>query len=410
MSANICRYQFTALLPACVIVAAGFLFSCSPSERVLSARAKKIFAHERNVRVLLFKTKDCVAISSSDKIKVIGEKGRHKFISAGKRVIIRPESVGRPLYIESWNEPILVNDARYRGTISLHNIAGNLYVVNSLKLNEYLYGVVPVEMPADWPMEAVKAQAIAARTYALYHIFKQKNMLFDLDATTSSQVYRGMDVEKPSSNRAVDETGSLVMLFENEPIVSFFHSTCGGKTVDDRFVWQGSDLPYLKSVHCGYCSASPSFSWDYTLNVFEIKRALNRRYPEIRTVDMISLKKNQGRVSNVVVRHSNGMANMSGNDFRFLISPEKIKSLAFDVEKRGRSLNISGHGWGHGVGLCQWGARGMAESGKSFKEILQHYYRNVSIKSIDGNDRQYPTVAQRVSEALHKSPAGPLHD
>lgn len=404
------RYRYTVLLPACFIVAAGFLFSCSPSERVLSGRGQKVFAHDRNVRVLLFKTKEGVSISSRDKIKVSEEKGRYKFIPAGKRVMIRPESVGRPLYVESWNEPLMVNDARYRGTISLHNIAGSLYVINSLKLNEYLYGVVPVEMPADWPLEAVKAQAIAARTYALYHIFKQKNMLFDLDATTSSQVYKGMDVEKVASNRAVDETRSLVILFEDEPIVSFFHSTCGGKTVDDRYVWQGSDLPYLKSVRCGYCSASPNYSWDYTLNVFEIKRALNRRYPEIRTVDMISLKKNQGRVSNVVVRHSHGMANMSGNDFRLLISPEKIKSLAFDVEKRGRTLNISGRGWGHGVGLCQWGARGMAESGKNFKEILLHYYRNVSIKSIDGDTRHFPTIAQRVADSLHSRSGADIHD
>ncbi len=410
MPSNTRRYRYTVLFPACFLVAAGLIFSCTPSERIFSGRGVKVFAHDRNVRVLLFKTKEGVTISSHDKIKVSEEKGRFKFISAGKRVMIRPESVVRPLYIESWNEPLQVNDAQYRGTISLHNIAGSLYVINSLKLNEYLYGVVPVEMPADWPLEAVKAQAIAARTYALYHIMKQKNMLFDLDATTSSQVYKGMDVEKAASNRAVDETRSLVMLFENEPIVSFFHSTCGGKTVDDRFVWQGSDLPYLKSVRCGYCSASPNYSWDYTLNVFEIKRALNRRYPEIRTVDTISLKKNQGRVSNVVVRHSHGMANMSGNDFRLLISPEKIKSLAFDVEKRGRSLNISGRGWGHGVGLCQWGARGMAESGKSFKEILLHYYRNVSIKSIDGDTRHFPTIARRVADSLHSSSGVMIHD
>ncbi len=410
MPSNTRRYRYTVLFPACVIVAAGFIFSCTPSGKVLSGRGVKVFAHDRNVRVLLFKTKEGIAISCRDKIKVSEEKGRFKFIPAGKRVMLRPESVGRPLYLESWNEPLQVNDARYRGTISLHNIAGSLYVINSLKLNEYLYGVVPVEMPADWPLEAVKAQAIAARTYALYHILKQKNMLFDLDATASSQVYKGMDVEKSSSNRAVDETRSLVILFEDEPIVSFFHSTCGGKTVDDRFVWQGYDLPYLKSVRCGYCSASPNYSWEYTLNVFEIKRALNRRYPEIRTIDMISLKKNQGRVSNVVVRHSHGMATMSGNDFRLLISPEKIKSLAFDVEKDGRTLNISGNGWGHGVGLCQWGARGMAERGKSFKEILLHYYHNVSIKSIEGDTRHFPTIARRVADSLYSRSGDLIHD
>ncbi len=410
MSVPICRYLYAVITPACFFVAAGFLFSCAPSERVLSGRGQKVFAQDRNVRILLLKTKEGVSISSRDKIKVSEEEGRYKFIPSGKKVMIRPELIRRPLYVESWNEPIQVNNSRYRGTISLHNIAGTLYVINSLKLNEYLYGVVPAEMPGDWPLEALKAQAVAARTYALYRILKQKNMLFDLDATTSAQVYKGIDVEKASCKKAVDETGSMVILFQNEPIVSFFHSTCGGKTVDDRFVWQGSDLPYLKSVHCGFCSASPNYLWEYSINVFEIKRALNRRYPEIRTVDMISLKKNQGRVSNVVVRHSHGMANMSGNDFRLLISPEKIKSLAFDVKKRGRTLNISGHGWGHGVGMCQWGARGMAESGKSFREILIHYYRNVSIKSIDGDTRHFPTIARRVADSLHGRLGTEIHD
>lgn len=410
MPKNFYRNIYNALLPACVIFAAGFLFSCTPSERVLSGREKKVFAHDKNIRVLLFKTKEAVAISSKDKIKVSEQKGRYKFIPVGKRVLIRPEHISRPLYIETWNEPIRVNNTRYRGAMALHNIAGTLYVINSLKLNEYLYGVVPVEMPAEWPIEAVKAQAVAARTYALYHMLRQKNMLYDLDATTSSQVYKGMDVEKPSSNRAVDSTESLIVMYENEPIVSFFHSTCGGRTVDDRFVWQGSDLPYLKSVRCGFCSASPSYSWDCSLNVFEIKRALQKRYPELHTVEMISLKKNQGRVSNVVVRHSQGIANMSGNDFRLMISPEKIKSLAFDVEKKGRLLNISGHGWGHGVGLCQWGARGMAESGKNFKDILLHYYRNVSIKSIDGSSRHFPTIAQRVADSFHGSLGNTIHD
>jgi stage II sporulation protein D len=404
------RFLLICFLPACAIVAAGLFLSCAPSERVMSGRAGKALAHDRNVRVLLNKTKEGVSLVSSDKMKISEQKERYTFISPGKRVYIRPESVRRPLFVESWNQPISVNGTRYRGSISLHNIAGSLYVINSLKLNEYLYGVVPVEMPADWPIEALKAQAVAARTYALYHIMKQKNMLYDLDATTSSQVYKGLDAEKPSSNRAVDETKSYIIAFEHEPIISFFHSTCGGKTVDDSFVWHGSQLPYLKSVRCGYCAESPNYSWNYTLNVFEIKRALQKRYPEIHTIDMISLKKNQGRVSNVVVRHSQGMANMSGNDFRLLVSPEKIKSLAFDVEKKGRSLSISGRGWGHGVGLCQWGARGMAENGKDFRTILMHYYRNVSIKSIDGESRNVPTIAQRVSDSFHKHWGNGVHE
>ena len=129
--------------------------------------------------------------------------------------------------------PLSVNGTRYRGTIELHGVTGLLYVINPVKLDEYLFGVVPSEMPPGWPLEAMKSQAVAARTYAYYHIMKHKNLLDDLDATTNSQVYKGIGAEKENSNNAVISTAGEIITHKGSPILSYFHSTCGGHTIDD---------------------------------------------------------------------------------------------------------------------------------------------------------------------------------
>ncbi|MCX7678089.1 MAG: SpoIID/LytB domain-containing protein [Spirochaetes bacterium] len=373
-----------------------FNYSCAPSSNVIHSRNKRNIDDNQIVRICIYKTKEPVSVTSADKIKLYEQSGYFRFIKPKRRIIVSPQRIERPIYCESWNEIITVNGKRYRGMISFHNVAGTLYVINTLKLNEYLYGVVPVEMPAEWPCEALKAQAIAARTFAFYHIAQQKNMLYDLDATTSFQVYMGFDVEKETSNRAVDDTRGIVLSYEGRPILSFFHSTCGGKTADDRYVWIGSDLPYLSAVRCGYCSGSPNYEWEYELRVSEIQRALKQRFPELREINSIRLRKNDGRVSTVAIAHDRGVANLSGNDFRILISAEKIKSLAFDVKQNGRTLKIYGNGWGHGVGLCQWGAKGMAERGMHHGDILRHYYKGVSLKKLDSRYYTIPSIAHRV--------------
>ncbi len=385
-------------ISACCLAVAILAVSCTPSDRYLIRRQDRLSAETRYVRVLVGKFRDEVVITSGEKIKVTDRKSeRFSFIDPGKKVGFRAESLKSPLEVESWNSPLAVNGKRYRGAVELHNVTGMVYVINNVKLDDYLLGVVPSEMPAGWPLEAMKSQAVAARTYAYYHILKQKNQLYDLDATTSSQVYGGVDAEKESGTRAVASTSGEIITYQRMPILSYFHSTCGGKTVDARHVWQNSDFPYLDSVQCPYCSESPKYSWEYRLGINEIKAALRREYPEVRTIQGISLKKLQGRVTNVVVRHGGGIVRLTGNQFRLMVSPYKVKSLFFSAEKSGKALLLKGKGWGHGVGLCQYGAKGMAEKGHKHRDILKFYYSGVEIINIDGKGQREPSFSREVA-------------
>ena len=146
-----------------------------------------------------------------------------------------------------------------------------VFIVNILKIDEYLLGVVPCEIPSGWEMEALKAQAVAARTYAYYHLIykRKKGSLYDLDATTNSQVYRGIADEKERTTEAVVATSGEIISYNSMPIISYFHSTCGGKTIDDKYVWTKNDLVYLKGVTCGYCEASTKYTWESKMSLEE---------------------------------------------------------------------------------------------------------------------------------------------
>jgi stage II sporulation protein D len=385
------------------LAAALFIASCAPSERYLLRQQRQISSESSYVRVLVGKFRDAVVVSSEGKIKITDIRARtHKYYEGGGRISFRPESVKSPLEIESWNAPLSVNGTSYRGTIELHAVTGMLYAINPVKLDEYLLGVVPSEMPPGWPLEAMKSQAVAARTYAYYHIMKHKNLLYDLDATTNSQVYKGISAEKETSNHAVLSTAGEIITHKGSPILSYFHSTCGGHTIDDRHVWSQSDLPYLEGTGCPYCADSPKYSWDYRLGVGEIKSALRKQHPEIRSIKRISFKKLEGRIATVVVKHNAGTIKLTGNQFRMLISPYKIRSLSFEARKTKGALLLNGKGWGHGVGLCQYGAKGMAELGKDHRDILKHYYKDVDITRIDGSRPAVPDGSRDLARRTPK--------
>jgi len=356
--------------------------SCAPSRELLYKRGRSLGVDGNLVRVLILKVDDRLTVSSHSKLKIAEIKSREiRYAGRGGKIHFYPEMVKNSLSVESWPQPIIVNGNRYRGHIELHNVLGKIYVINVLQLDEYLFGVVPSEIMSTWPMEALKAQAVTARTYAYYHIMKKKNLIYDLDSTTRFQVYRGLTVETEPTNRAVRETSGEIITYKNQPIIAYFHSTCGGHTVDDRFVWEGNDLEYLRGVTCKYCRESPAFSWDTELTLHEIRRFLKKKYHGIGRIIGITLKKRNGRVVFVVVRHSSGVVRIKGNDFRLLFPGKKIRSLLFAAEKTKNGLILHGHGWGHGVGMCQWGAKGLAERGADYRSILRYYYKNISIVS-----------------------------
>lgn len=362
-------------------------FSCTPSEKYL--REKNLpSGYENNfVRVLISVESTSFRINSKSVLTVRqGKNGKLLYDMKDGRLVFYPEKMDGIYLVESKGTPLFLNGTGYRGTFELHSVLGKIHVVNVVNIEEYLYSVVPSEMPPSWNIEALKAQAVASRTYTYYYLLKDDSKkIYDVDATTSFQVYKGIASETDNSTSAVRATSGVIMVYNYAPILAYFHSTSGGKTADDKYVWKGEDLPYLEGVKCTYSKESPHYQWQLKLTVDEIESALKRKYSRAGRIKGISFKKYDDRVYEVVITHDQGTITMSGNDFRIMVSPSRLKSTYFRSEKKGSTLYISGRGWGHGVGMCQWGARGRAEAGQDYSHILGAYYKGINFKKISNN-------------------------
>ncbi len=371
------------IFPAMAVMAAIFI-SCTPSREYLIKKMKKSGTDNSFIRVLLLKT-GIAKLDSQSGFRITDKKsGRILYDSEKKNLVIIPGKIKTAILVESKGTPLSLNGNPYRGMLELHNIIGKIYAINIVKMDNYLFSVVPGEIPSSWDMQALKAQAVAARTYTYHHLLnRKKKQLYDLDASTNFQVYKGMSSEKPSTTLAVLETSGEIISHNHKPILAYFHSTCGGKTADDDYIWKGKGKTYLTVVKCDYCSQSPHYRWEEKLSLFEIKKSLGKKYRNIGKIKRISFTRRFGRVSSVEILHSSGKISLSGNSFRLLFPPKKLKSMYFTSQKSGSGLLIRGRGWGHGVGLCQWGAEGMAERGANYRAILKYYYRNIRLVKIN---------------------------
>ncbi len=326
-----------------------------------------------------------MTFSSRFPFKVMDKRSGRLLGKAGARSVhFTPGNIESSIVIESGDSPIAIEGKEYRGFFELHSKSGKLYAVNVVRLDEYLYSVVPGEICPGWPIEALKAQAVAARTYTLKHVLGVSGSdMYDVTASTSFQIYEGIQKENKTTSEAVRITSGQIMKYSREPIMAYYHSTCGGMTVDDGKVWKGKDLEYLAGRRCNYCKDSPKYKWERKVTLSEIKDAIRKKFPnmKISRISSIAFKKSDKRVATVTVAFPSGRVTMTGNDFRLLFRPEIIRSLNFSIKKTPGGLLLKGYGWGHGVGMCQWGARGMALKGLSYRQILHYYYRNVQISS-----------------------------
>jgi stage II sporulation protein D len=276
-----------------------------------------------------------------------------------------------------------VNGTPYRGKLRIQKDAGNgLNVINVLSIEVYLYGVVPKEMSPQWPDEALKAQAVAARTYGLYQKGKNRDKDYDVLATTSSQVYGGVAGETERSSRAVEQTRGMVLLYGGQLVLSYFHANSGGMTEDAERVWT-AEVPYLKSVHDEYSVKAPHHSWSVLLKLDEITNTLNKKGISVESIRKLSPASvsPSGRVSKMRISHRRGDIILSGNDFRMKMGPVLIKSTLFTMSGEGGKIRFEGKGYGHGVGMSQWGAYVMAREGRTFEDILKHYYQGVEVST-----------------------------
>ena len=309
-----------------------------------------------------------------------------------------------------------LNGKRYRGLIEIRRQPGKtgLTAVNTLPLEAYLYGVVPKEISPVWQLEALKAQAVAARSYAFASVGKHQDQGFDVCTTVHCQVYGGLDSEAITSNQAVDETRGMMVTYKGNVITAFFHASSGGHTESSENVW-GSPVPYLRGVP-DFDQASPRFTWERRESAkkfTDLLRVNGYDIGNITAIEVTPLTRQpvvaadrgiSGRLKKITIKGTAGRVQLTGGK---MISLLGLPSTLFDVDiiRNGDNsvaantqsslhtvqnpeqdiLLIRGQGSGHGIGLSQWGAKAMADSEKTgnnqfYKDILAHYYSGAIVQ------------------------------
>jgi len=282
---------------------------------------------------------------------------------------------------------IRINGQAYRGDVEVFvNPLGTAVVVNELLIEEYLKGVVPLELgPGLFPyIEALSTQAIAARTFAVVHLGTWAARGFALYGDTRSQVYGGVAAEKPLSDQAINKTQGLVSTYQGEPIVSFYSSTCGGMTEAFDLIFRGKPIDYLKGGVTCFDQDSRYYSWEQSIELDEIQESLNRYAGVGRLVRLSPIA--YGRSERTVEMEfvgSTGTKVLKGNDIRFALGLRSNLITKMDTVEGSdgyiQQIRVEGRGWGHGVGLCQMGAVDLARKGRTSDEILRHYYPGTAL-------------------------------
>ncbi len=269
-----------------------------------------------------------------------------------------------------------VNKRAFRGRLNIsHKAGGNFLVVNELDMEDYVKGILCHEAAPWWPREALKAQAVIARSYAVYQKQFTKDKDFDLTNDIYSQVYGGKTSEKWRANLAVNSTRGKVLLFEGKAFSSYYHATCGGHTEDAAQLWK-IDIAPLKGVKCPFCLHSPHFSWEKKIPLAEIRQRLEAKghnCPRIENIT-ISGRNLSGRITFLKIAGEGRALEISAKDFRQALGPNLVRSANFTLEISGDTAYFKGLGWGHGVGLCQWGMYFMAKKGRKYPDILKYYF------------------------------------
>ena len=282
---------------------------------------------------------------------------------------------------------IKVNGHPYRGAVEIVSDGkGRLTVINELELEDYVRSVVPAEMPHSWPPEALKAQSVVARSYAVANRGRFGNDGYDLCATAACQVYDGVQSEKPSTDKAVDATRGEVLTFKGKPVSAVFHSCCGGQTDDAKDVWRSGNTPYLRGVRARWCREEcPFYQWKADISDDDLSRRLRAAGHDVGRVESLRITSHTGagRAYEVRVTGSSGAATLQANAFRLIVGARLLRSTFWTgLSHVDGKWRFNGKGWGHGVGLCQWCAKVTAGQGYKYKEILTYFYRNTKVKAL----------------------------
>lgn len=300
--------------------------------------------------------------------------GREKL--RGEVLIIRPS--------DKSDGGLALDGRRYRGALELRHRGAGLTAVNIVPVDDYLLSVVPEEMPTDWPAEALKAQSVAARSFALKSRGRHAAEGYDLCTTTHCQLYKGIASEKTASTAAVRATRGEVLTYGGQPIEALFHTDSGGMTESSEDVW-GNPIPYLRAVRDTPLGTMP---WTKTVSTADLEQKLaakGHNIGRLRAIELSPLavgraakdRTASGRVKAMTVTGTKGSVTLSGTAWRSLLG---LKSTLFSAKLTKDTVTFTGFGAGHGLGISQWGAKRLAETGKSYADILHHYYTGVTLQ------------------------------
>ena len=311
------------------------------------------------------------------------------------------------LVVRSGDSGLLsVGGKPYRGSVVVYASDDGLSVVNVVRIDDYLRGVVPLEIGTRLldDSAAVQAQAVTARSYAYIHL-SSSNRTYDVTDGTLDQVYGGVAAETDVGSEAVESTRTFVLKYAGRIVNAPYSSTCGGETAAASEIWRSDDEPYLQKVSDRipgtaryYCDIAPRFRWSRTLDGPQLNAALaqylanyvsvpNRRTGVAQSI-VIGSRTSSGRVGTLIVTTDRGRFTLRGNDIRYVMRPpggEILNSTYFSVvatpggDGALAKLTLTGTGYGHGVGMCQWGAIGRARAGQDFRTILRTYYPGTTV-------------------------------
>ncbi|MDR2676442.1 MAG: SpoIID/LytB domain-containing protein [Endomicrobium sp.] len=292
-----------------------------------------------------------------------------------------------PIKIKPSNNIIFVESKPYRGYLIIKKFDNKLNIINVLNIDDYVRGVLYKEAGNNWNEEALKAHAVISRTYAVANLSKHSSQGFDLCSTTHCQVYDGIiGIENNAYNKALLLTECEFLTYNDKFANTVFHASCGGHTESPQYIWNCKSIPpYLQGVKCDYCKDAPYSNWEQTLNECFIRTKLSNNNFNIGKIKKIKIKGKTitGATNELEIFHSNGKLILNAYQFRIIVDALQIKSHYFyHIERDGDNFCFKGKGWGHKVGLCQWGAKTMAENGKSYKDILSYFYPGTEITKI----------------------------